>query len=195
MKNIKNILAVTVAAFVLSSCATVQVTSDYDHTKNFSTMKTFALHQNTVESATISSLNKERIVNAVRSQLVAKGYTESTSNPDFYVNINGVVKDQASVSANTDFYGYGGMYRPYGYWGGGPGMVSANTQFNVDHYQNGSLIIDMVDAKTQKLFWEGTGNKDIDSQVSNPDQAIGDAVAKIMASFPNAGMAAPVTKK
>lgn len=186
---------IAASALVLASCATLKVTSDYDHSKDFTSMKTFAMHRNTVDSPTVSELNQDRIVNAVRKALVVKGYTEVSANPDFLVNLNTVVKDQKSVSANTDFYGYGGFYRPYGYWGGGPGMVSANTTFNVDEYQNGSLIVDIVDARTQKLFWQGVGNSDIDSSLTkDPDKSISNAVNQILASFPSVG-AQPVVKR
>lgn len=190
------LFAILIASvFVLTSCATLKVTTDYDHSKDFTHMKTFAMHRNTVNSPTVSELNADRIFAAVRSALVAKGYTEVTMNPDFLVNINTVVKTQQAVSANTDFYGYGGFYRPYGYWGGGMGMGTANTTFNVENYQNGSLIVDIVDARTQKLFWEGVGNSDIDDNFSkNADKTISDAVNQILATFPNAGLQ-PVVKK
>lgn len=183
------------SALVMASCATLKVTSDYDHSKDFTHMKTFSMHKNTVNSPTVSDLNQDRILVAVRNAFVAKGYTEVQTGADFLVNVNTVIKDKQAVSANTDFYGYGGFYRPYGYWGGGLGMGSATTTFNVDEYQNGSLIIDVIDAHTQKLFWEGVGNSDIDSDFSkNVDKTIADAVNKILASFPAAGMQ-PAVKK
>ncbi len=181
-----------VMAFIFASCATMKVSTDYDQSKDFRTMKTFAIHENSSSNQTISTLNEERIINAVKAELKSKGYTESTT-PDFMVNIVTVVVDKKAVSANTDYYGYGGPYRPYGYWGGGLGMTSTTT-FNVDDYKDGSLIIDMVDAKANKLFWEGIGNSEIDSQLKNPDKTIPGAVAKILASFPNAGVQ-PVVKK
>ncbi len=183
MKKLSVLIAA--AAIALASCTPLTVNVDYDHSKDFSAMKTFALYQHANRS--VSELNQERLVAAVRDQLKAKGYAEVAENPDFLININTIVKDKKSVSANTDIYGYGGFYRPYGYWGGGMGMASANTTFNVEDYKDGSVIVDMVDAKTNQLFWEGVGNSEIDSPLSDPDKQIAAAVAKILATYPAAG--------
>ena len=42
------------------------------------------------------------------------------------------------------------MYRPY-YWGGGMGG-SSTTNYNVQHYKDGSLIIDVIDANSKSLY-------------------------------------------
>ena len=63
---------------------------------------------------------------------------------------------------------------------GVPGKIGIASRRNPGR----GLIIEVADAKTKNLLWEGIGNKDIDSPPSNPDQAIKDAVKSIMASFP-----------
>lgn len=186
----KRILLPVAAILTLWACATLEVTTDYDHSKDFSTVKTYAIYENPNNARSVSQLNEGRIVNSVKSTLNAKGYTESAT-PDMWVNVNTIVKNKQQVTANTntDWYGYGGFYRPYGYWGGGPGFVSSNSQtsFDVENYKDGSVVIDMIDARDNKMFWEGVGNSEIDSQIDNPDQKIADAVNKILASFPAAG--------
>jgi hypothetical protein len=54
----------------------------------------------------------------------------------------------------------------------------------VRQYKVGSLIIDVVDAKTKKLLWQGVGNSKIDTDVRDPEQRIRQAINKIMADFP-----------
>ena len=114
--------------------------------------------------------------------MTKKGLTENSSAPDVIVHTATVFKDKQSVTASTNYYGYGGYYRPYA-WGGTMG-VSGYTTYNVQDYKDGSLIIDVVDAKTQKLVWEGVGNKEIDGPIKDPDKKIPMAVAQIMTSFP-----------
>jgi len=108
--------------------------------------------------------------------MLAKGFTQS-ENPDLLVNITSIMKNQQEIVANS--YGYGGGYRPYA-WGGG----NMSTTVNVQNYTAGSLIIEVANASTKKLLWEGIGNQDIDQPSSNPEQAINTAVQKIMTSFP-----------
>ena len=113
--------------------------------------------------------------------MTKRGFTESESSPDLLVNSVAIFKDRTSVTANTNYYGYGGYYRPYY---GGVGMSSSSTNYDVQHYKDGSLIIDIVDAKSNKLIWQGTGNKEIDKPAKDPDTAIPKAIAAIMETFP-----------
>lgn len=174
-------LLLIVLLITLHCCSpTLKVTNDYDKNADFSQYKTFAIDTFRV-SETISGLNIDRISGAVRNAMMQKGFTESTS-PDMLVHLAAIVKDKKSVSSTTNYYGYGGYYRPYA-WGGGVG-VSGSTTYNVADYKDGSLIIDIADAKTKHLLWEGLGNQEIDKPAKDPDAAITAAVNKIMANFP-----------
>ena len=162
---------------LISSCGPqLTVTSDFDHTANFSQFHTFKIVQLEQQYQALSQFNQTRIINAVNAQMLAKGFTQSES-PDMLVNITTILKNKQEIVANS--YGYGGGYRPYA-WGGG----NMSTTVNVQDYQNGSLIIEVANASTKKLLWEGIGNQDIDAPSNNPEQAINSAVQKIMASFP-----------
>jgi hypothetical protein len=177
------ILPILFLGLIYGCSPTVKVTTDYDHSASFGEYKTFAVYDLKAQQGQVNQLNADRVTNAIRAEMIAKGFTES-ANPDLKVNAVSILKNKTSVSANTDFYGYGGMYRPYGYWGGGAMMGGANTTFNTYDYVDGSLIIDIVSAKTQKLLWQGIGNAEIDSKPDNPQEFINAAVKKILAGFP-----------
>ncbi|MCV2485767.1 DUF4136 domain-containing protein [Flavobacterium sp. SH_e] len=169
---------------LIYSCSpTVKVTTDYDHAVNFSEYKTFAVYDLRAQEGQVNQLNVDRVAKAIRNEMLAKGFTES-SNPDLKVNAVSILKNKTSVSANTNFYGYGGMYRPYGYWGGGAMMGGANTTFDTYDYVDGSLVIDIVSTKTDKLVWQGIGNAEIDSKPDNPEEFINGAIKKILTGFP-----------
>jgi hypothetical protein len=180
MKRISGfLLAIIVMTAFLSCEAPLKVTSDYDRSVAFSNYSTFEVITLQGERQTLSQLNADRIVEAVRAEMVAKGFKESTDAADLKVNAVAIMKEKQEVTANTNYYGYGGVYRPYG-WGGGGGY----TTVDVDEYTDGSLIIEVIDAKTGKLIWEGVGNKRIDAPSKNPNEAIPEAVKTIMAGFP-----------
>lgn len=180
--NLRLILIFLLGLFY--SCSpTVKVTNDYDHGISFSEFKTFAVYDLKAQEGQISQLNADRITKAIRTEMIAKGFTES-NNPDLKVNAVTILKNKTSVSANTNFYGYGGMYRPYSYWGGGGMMGTANTTVDTYDYVDGSLVIDIVSTKTQKMIWQGIGNSQIDSKPDNPDEFINGAVKKILEGFP-----------
>lgn len=163
------------------SCSTsVEVTSDYDKGANFSNYRTYAIDEFSTPEE-LSSENKERIIGAVRAEMARKGFTESTE-PDMLVHLAAIFHYEESVPTSRDYYSYGGVFRPY-VWGNGAG-VTAYTTYDVKNYIDGSLIIDIADAETQRLLWEGIGNKEIYREMVDPVSEIPEAVKKIMASFP-----------
>lgn len=182
--TIKNLLLVLPAALMFSCKPALKVSTDYDRNANFSTYKTFSLYY-LVTNRNVNELNEERIWNSIRIAMAKKGYTETNQNPDLVVNAVSVLKNKKYVSANSNIYGSAGAYRPYGYWGGGFRTVSGSTTFQTNNYKEGSLVIDVVDGKTNKLVWEGTGNAEFEKKPKNPDEAISKAVNKILADFPN----------
>jgi len=167
-------------SILLGSCGpTLQVRSDYDKRVDFSKYKTFELYNGTGNN--ISSLNQDRILRSVRQEMQKKRFVEDSIHPDILVNTSAIVKNGTEVSANTNYYGYGGVGRPY-YWDAG--MSSSSTTYDVTHYKEGSLIIDMVDASTKKLVWQGVGNSRIDESTKDADSRIAGAVNKILEEFP-----------
>jgi hypothetical protein len=177
----KKVISLSAAVFsvmiLLTACGPqLTVTNDYDHTVNFGQFHTFRIVKLEQQYQALSQFNQTRVINAVRAQMLAKGFTES-ENADMLVNITSIMKAEKEIVANS--YGYGGGYRPYA-WGGG----NMSTTVNVNNYVAGSLIIEVANASTNKLIWEGIGNQDINSPSSDPEKAINTTVQKIMASFP-----------
>jgi hypothetical protein len=91
------------------------------------------------------------------------------------INVVSRLKDKKSISAS-----HNGMVGPYGFWPGGNG----NTIIITSDYKDGSIMVHVVDVNTNKLLWEGIGNAEMTKQPKNLDEAINNAVAKIMNEFP-----------
>ena len=162
----------------LHGCAPgIAVSTDYDRAADFSVYRTFTLADMNAKGG-VSELNAKRIGRSIREVMIEKGFVETDAAADLLVNAVTIVKHKREITANTN-YGYGGGYRPYGYWGGG-----TVTTFDTYEYKDGSLIIDIVNNKAQKLLWQGIGNAEIDKLPDNPDQFMLKAVKKIMAGFP-----------
>ncbi len=165
-----------VVILFFSACSTLKVTTDFDRSVDFTQFKTFDFIELDVQGA-ISEMNQARFIKAIKAEMEKKGFQLDDSDPDLLVNATAILQNKKSVTA--DSYGYGGYYRPYR-WGGGV----TTTSFDVYEYKYGSLIIDVIDASTQQLIWEGTGDKEIDTQAKDPDAAAANAVSQIMAGFP-----------
>ena len=178
--TIITLLLILMTVLFFSCTPTLKVSTDYDRSANFTAYKTFSVYDLKTKGD-VSQLNRDRIIRYIKSEMTRKGFVETDNNPDLMINAVTVLKDKRSFTASTNFYGYGGFYRPYGYWGV---PASASTTVSAYNYKDGSLVIDVVDAKTKKMIWEGMGYAQVDKKPKNPEEVISEVVNKIMQSFP-----------
>ena len=71
----KPFITLAIAATVLTSCAGIQVSSDYDSKAPFAQYKTFAFLKEGIDKAEVSDLDKKRILRSIESRMLEKGYT------------------------------------------------------------------------------------------------------------------------
>lgn len=161
--------------FILGSCSSIRVNSDYDKSVDFSQYKTYAFHKRGIERVEISGLDKKRILNAIDVELRKKGMTKS-ENPDLLVNIFTKERERIDVDQYYAGWGYGWGYgwNPY-LWGG---------RTYVSSYVEGTLYIDLIDAKKKELVWEGEGVGYLTENREKKESQINEFVAKILAQFP-----------
>ena len=166
------------AIAVFTGCASMKVDTDYDNATGFASYETFAWMEKPDEvKDNLTRLGQitERIEAAVERELMADGYQKASTAPDFFVVYHTAVETQIT-GATIDTWGYN-YRRPR--WR--TGTVYADV--SVDSYQEGTLIIDIVDAEKNELVWRGTAV----GAVSSPGQAakkVDEAVQKILAEFP-----------
>ena len=149
MKKFHALTCLVIAATIAWSCApSFKVSSDYDKAANFTGYKTFALYNPENVNNAISELNRSRVINAIRSEMTKKGFVEDTTSPDLLVNAVAIFEDRKSVSSTST--GTGGMYGyRYGAYGWGAGV--SHTSYDVRHYKDGSLIIDIIESSSSSL--------------------------------------------
>ena len=164
------LLLFAAATLGLTSCSPFQVRSDYAETANFNSYKTYKLR---IDDLKLNDIDKDRVLNELSKQLQSKGLTPG-DNPDLIINVKANHKKVTDVQSNRGMWGWGG---PWG-WGGGIGGTWTS------NYNQGGLTIDLVDARTQKLVWQGIGNGiSVDSPKTKQRQ-IPEIVADIMAKYP-----------
>ena len=149
MKRIGRTAVCTVLLlFALGAAFAHQVKTDFDHRANFSQFRTYYWQQIKPES----SLWDARIKDAVDAQLAAKGWTQVDSGGD--VAIVAIKTTQTQRSLQTFYDGFGGRWR----WRGFGRMGEATTI--EQGYKEGTLVVDMYDAKTKQLdlAWQRRGH-------------------------------------
>ena len=159
--------------FVLFGCSNeLRVYSDWDRDYDVRQFQTYGWPSRTdLESKNnplfYNELNDKRIKKAVDIQLQAKGMKKVDENPELIVHYHIVVEDKTSVT--TDPYGF---YGPY--WG----------RSSLYQYNEGTLIIDFMENKTNNLVWRGWATsitEDNSSELS--EETLMKAVTGILEKF------------
>jgi hypothetical protein len=168
MKNLSFILLL----FLLASCSSVSVNSDYDKKVDFTSYKTYAYLKNAIDKVEISDLDKKRILRSIDEAMTTKNFTKSET-PDVLISIFTKENERVDVYNNSGF-GFG--WSPF--WGMGIGYNHVNTT------PEGTLIIDILDAKTKELVWQGEGSGYLTKDTDKKDERIKEFVDKILAQYP-----------
>lgn len=121
-------------------------------------------------------MDKRRILHAIDTEMQAKGFTKS-ENPDLLVNIFTKSREQVNVNQFSAGWGYGWGWgwNPYMMYGGQP-MISTSTE--------GTLYIDLIDAKKKEMIWQGEGIGNLTKNVNKKDEKVAEFVNKILAQYP-----------
>lgn len=181
MKLLKLLTLTLLVTLTLSSCSSVRVSSDYDTQANFKEYKTFAFYKKGIDKASVSDLDKKRIMRAIEKELVSRGYQKS-SNPDILVSIFTKSREKVNINQNPNFgWGFGWGWR----WGGLWGPWGMGNQVNVNQYTEGTLFIDFIDKNKNELVWQGIGSGSM--RIKNPDRRerrINEFVKEIISEYP-----------
>jgi len=170
-------VAVGLTVLLISGCVSTNALTDYDPGADFSKFHTYVWSGGkdiTTQGMLENSLVDKRVKEIVTRQLTAKGLTEVAAGQpsDLVVRYWVGIKDKQSVeSVPGSSLGYG--YGPYGpYWGGRWG--TAYDQVIVNNYREGTLIIDLIDAKTKELAWRAylvqTVEKNLDKTAAKAEK-------------------------
>ena len=172
MKNI-TLLLIT---FILSSCTSIKVFSDYDRNIDFSNYETFAYFKPEIDKVDISDLDKRRILTALDSEMNLKGLSKSET-PDLLIGFTTKAKEQIYVNTGNNFgWGWGWGFNPW-FWGnGGYNSVTTRTE--------GTLYVNIIDAATKQLIWQGKGRGGINEFMKNRDERISLFVHEIVENYP-----------
>ena len=174
----------------LPGCSTLKVNYDYDKKVDFNQYKTYQFYGWAKGSEkNINSLDRERVQDAFAKEFEKRGLTYVKDNGDLIVSLFFVTKEKTQTTANTTGMGaYGGYYGGYyGYgprWGWGPGFTYSTTTYTQHEYKEGTLIVNVFDAKAKKLIWEGIASDALKEKPEGREERIKHAVAKIMENYP-----------
>jgi hypothetical protein len=168
-------------AMLTLSCAWVSTQTDYDKSADFARYRTFAFLGGHIWVNGIAddgnTLVKDRIRNSVVGNLNARGMQQVTENPDVYVAYLAGARTRNEIEATGPYVaGFGPYFGVGGWWG--PTYVN----WWAREYNEGTLVIDIIDAPTKKLVWRAYAETEINKPVS--DQRMQKVVDKAFKGFP-----------
>ncbi|RZA16085.1 MAG: DUF4136 domain-containing protein [Lysobacteraceae bacterium] len=173
------------ATVLLAACATgPTVRTDHDPTADFGQYRTWGFYKPiAMEASGYSSWISDRIKDDIRREMEARGYRYSESAPDLQVNFQGIVEDKADVYTvpRSDvqwFYNYRrNSYVAVPVW---------YDDAQVSRYKQGTLTVDLVDAKRNRMVWTGAAIGRVVKRTPDKKLAeVDEAIAGIFAKYPH----------
>jgi hypothetical protein len=175
MKMLGNLLII-LCIFALAGCSTSRVKHGYDKETDFTALKTYNWRP-VKRQLNISDLAEEQAKVAVGRHLTAKGLNEAQESPDFTI---AMYLGKQLKGNNIDYNPHHGFQRRL-YW-----ERWGRTPMDVYEYQEGTMIIDFVNAQTDELMWRGLSKVVLDRVVTpeEMEKRINDTVKEILVNFP-----------
>ena len=177
----------SIIILIVSGCSTIQVTSEYNPKRDFSSLKTYAWLNDKDKPSDDLRINNELVISSVRDateeSLESKGFVKTKRDQaDFLISWFGVIEQKVKAESITHFYapyGYGTLYRD-------PAWNTQAQATALKEYEKGSLIFDFLDPKSNTLMWRGIGqDRIVEGQLDEKiKKNLHLAVRQILADFP-----------
>jgi hypothetical protein len=174
------LIAVAICALAVTSCATMNVSSHVQGGLDFAQYRTYDWGPADALPTGDPRLDKnpffqDHILGAVEKQMAVKGYERSESGtPDLRIHYH------ASINQRIDVYG---VDRDHGY------CYDDDCKARVTDYEAGTLVLDLVDTRTNRVIWRGWAQDTVEDVLNNQDRMakkIDEAVRRMLARLPSA---------
>jgi hypothetical protein len=133
------------AAALCAGCATTSVKTDYDRKADFNRYRTYAIKPGRLAednlTGTPDTMVHSRIQDQLKQQLSAIGLQPAANpaNPDVIVTYGAGVETRRELVENLG--------------GGGPNWNYGGNDIFARDVQQGTLVIDVIDARSQRMVW------------------------------------------
>lgn len=185
--------ALALSALLLAACATgPRVTTEADPEADFARFRTFAFYEPlALETRGYTTLLSARLKDEARRQMEARGYVYDAADPDLRVNLNAFVEEKTDVvTVPTTGYATYYSYRARAF----VTVPVWHERSQVMQYTEGTINVDLVDARAKRLVWEGlaVGSAAGRTPAERRERAVA-SVVKIFEAFPHRVGGAPAT--
>ncbi len=147
--------------------------------RDFSDYKTFKFSEMHVENESSwqpQAQNLERVQEMIASELEARGITQVESSPDLIVNLGVVFADKVQTR-ETDI-------RDAPIYVGTRNYHWESQEVVVREYQEGTLMMDVVDAGNEEMIWQGAVKSTMTNNRDKMQKRVEAGIDQLFKSFP-----------
>jgi hypothetical protein len=172
-------------ACTVSAAFAHKVRVDLDHGVQFSCYKTFRWahppEPRSPDALFPNQLMQQRIAGFIEQALAARGIRRVTAGGDLLVDysINVTAQPQFVTTYDSFAPGWGSGWN--GGWGGWSSGWSTTTELTIYY---GTLIVDITDARRNRLIFQGTSKQTISSRPERNTKKLAKAVDKVFEKYP-----------
>jgi hypothetical protein len=171
-------IAATFAAFALTGCASMSVSSHVERAIDFGQYRTYDWGPADALPTGDPRLDqnpffKDHIQGAVERQLAARGFQRVAAGmtPDLLIHYHANISQRIDVDR---------VDRDLGYCAEGCAPP-------VTEYEAGTLVLDIVETRTNRVIWRGWAQDTVEDALDNPDEMerqINEGVTRMLAQLP-----------
>ena len=177
MRPLGRLTAVTFAALAFAACATMNVSSHVERSVDFAQYHTWDWGPADALPTGDPRLDnnpffKDYLEGAFEKQFAARHLERATAGtPDLLIHYHANISQRFEVN---------GVDRSRGY-------CYEDCEPRVSDYEEGTLVVDAVDARTNRVVWRGWAQSNVNGVIDNQDRLaaqINEAVTRMMERFP-----------
>ncbi|MBI2828280.1 MAG: DUF4136 domain-containing protein [Acidobacteria bacterium] len=178
MRRLLELTMAAIAALAVAGCATMSVGSHVERGLDVAQYRTYDWGPADALPTGDARLDKnpffqDRVQGAVEKELAARGFAWSASGtPDLLIHYHANISERIDIDR---------MDREYGYcYPGGctPSLI---------RYEAGTLVLDIIDTRTNRLIWRGWAQDSVKEMLDNQDtmaRQINEGVTRMFTRFP-----------
>jgi hypothetical protein len=156
-----------------AACASIDVGANFDPATTLPALTTFDFEPRDAAPTGDARLDgnpffETRLLAAVEFEMSAKGLRRSTANPKLLVHYHASVDKRLDVVQTDIRRGYATDTVAYAEW------------------EEGTILVDVVDAATKRVIWRGWGRSDLSGVLADPhtmDRYVQEVVHKMFERF------------
>jgi hypothetical protein len=179
MRGLQRLIAALAISLAVASCATTMgVSSHVERGLDFSTYRSFSWGPSDALPTGDPRLDndpvfKDHVQGAVEKQLAARGIELRTAGtPDLLIHYHANIRKRIAIDRRDHAYDY---------------CSGANCPPETITYEAGTLVLDFIDARTNRLIWRGWAQNSVEDTLHNRDKMarrIDQAVTQMLERLP-----------